>query len=274
MEQIFHREEYPYSTLQAFGLSRAMIQDLPEEVLDTISQGGRSPLLPVSIATRQGEIHARAKFRLIETDSGTGVLFMPRLRQAPLQDFTPAQQQSLQGGRPIQATVTPKGESRQNVKAFVQLDADTGSVFYVPSPIIARNLRATAQEFGLTPEQLRELSTGGLVTVMQEDTPVTLGIDLNHETGIRIQPGEALYWQQTASRPMPPYSFGGSGCWVNRQGELTYVREQDFTPDILQELERRLHPARAPRQETHAPAPERAPQEHVVTPGQPSQITL
>lgn len=274
MEQIFHREEYPYATLQAFGLSRDMILDLPEEMLDTISQGGRSPLLPIRITTRQGEIHARAKFRLIETAEGISVLFMPRLRQAPLQDFTPAQQQSLQSGRPILTIISPAQEPSQRIKAFVQLDADTNGVIYVPSPIIARNIRATAQEFGLTAEQLNQLSSGALVNVTDEGTPVTLGIDLSHETGIRIHAGGAQQWLQTAARQMPPYSFGTKGCWLNRGGELTWVSEQDFTPDILSQLERQAQPQQAQQREPEVPAPEQSRKEQVITPGQPNQITL
>ena len=36
---------------------------------------------------------------------------------------------------------------------------------------------------------------------------------------------------------MPKYSFGSDGCWVNRDGRLSYVPENDFTKDIMDELE-------------------------------------
>ena len=33
---------------------------------------------------------------------------------------------------------------------------------------------------------------------------------------------------------MPEYSFGMEGCWVNRDGRLRYVHEEDFTSDIIE----------------------------------------
>ena len=44
-------------------------------------------------------------------------------------------------------------------------------------------------------------------------------------------------------RVMPRYSFGNDGCWLNKDGRLTYVPEEEFTKDILDELERiaKLH---------------------------------
>jgi hypothetical protein len=37
---------------------------------------------------------------------------------------------------------------------------------------------------------------------------------------------------------MPRYSFGSDGCWVNHEGRLSYVPEDNFTKDIMDELER------------------------------------
>ena len=39
-------------------------------------------------------------------------------------------------------------------------------------------------------------------------------------------------------RAMPKYSFGNDGCWLNKDGRLNYVPEEEFTKDILDELER------------------------------------
>lgn len=37
---------------------------------------------------------------------------------------------------------------------------------------------------------------------------------------------------------MPKYSFGNDGCWVNQDGRLSYVSEENFTKDIMDALER------------------------------------
>ena len=45
----FEFEELPFPTLERFGLTREMIEDLPMHVLDDICNGRHSPVLPVRI---------------------------------------------------------------------------------------------------------------------------------------------------------------------------------------------------------------------------------
>ena len=40
-------DELPFPTLERFGLTREMIEDLPMRVLDDICDGRHSPVLPV-----------------------------------------------------------------------------------------------------------------------------------------------------------------------------------------------------------------------------------
>ena len=49
MNYNFEENEMPYSTLGRFGLTQAMIDDLPTDVLHNIYNGRRSPTLPVFI---------------------------------------------------------------------------------------------------------------------------------------------------------------------------------------------------------------------------------
>lgn len=48
----FYESEYPYDTLEKFGLTREMIEDLPMHVLDDLSAGLRSPVLPIKVKKR------------------------------------------------------------------------------------------------------------------------------------------------------------------------------------------------------------------------------
>ena len=51
----FYESEYPYDTLEKFGLTREMIEDLPMHVLDDLSAGLRSPVLPIKVNNDNGD---------------------------------------------------------------------------------------------------------------------------------------------------------------------------------------------------------------------------
>ena len=250
-EKRFHREEYPLDILSEFGLTEEMIYDLPDFVHETIEMGGKSPLLPISIEQPFGVTHAFAKFSLVETDEGVDVLFTPKLKSVNLECFDEREKQLLLDGKVIvadieESTVTQEGaDSTQLIKAFVQLDKDTNSVVYSPTQVIGRNLSAISNEYEMTGEELQSFWNGELVTVLEptdEGTqePVTIGVDLFSDKGVIIVPGSAERWEKTVRRTMPDYCFGNDGCWVNRGGELSYVKEADFTSDIISALKQSI----------------------------------
>ena len=45
----FSEEEIPYETLSDFGLTREMIEDLPMSVIDDITAGNVTPVLPIRV---------------------------------------------------------------------------------------------------------------------------------------------------------------------------------------------------------------------------------
>lgn len=47
-------DELPFPTLERFGLTREMIEDLPMRVLDDICDGRHSPVLPVRVTDERG----------------------------------------------------------------------------------------------------------------------------------------------------------------------------------------------------------------------------
>lgn len=246
-EKKFHREEYPLDILSDFGLTAEMIYDLPDFVHETIEMGGKSPLLPIKVQEPYGFNHGYAKFSLIENEFGLDVVFYPQLKQANLDEFTPEQQVLLRDGKVIVAQIedtfiTSEGvEDVQVIKAFVQLDRDTNDIVYSPTHIIGKNLNAICNEFELTGDDLLRFWDGNLVTVMDKDEdetdrPVTIGVDLSTENGVLVVPGTAYQWEKVVRRTMPEYCFGNDGCWVNKSGVLTYVPDDEFTPEILNQL--------------------------------------
>lgn len=85
----FQESEIPYGTLERFGLTQEMIEDLPVDVLQNICNGRRSPVLPITVTTEDGETEkARTRFSLVRTpEGGVDVLFYPKLDEYDLNHF-------------------------------------------------------------------------------------------------------------------------------------------------------------------------------------------
>ena len=239
-EKRFHREEYPLDILSEFGLTEEMIYDLPDFVHDKIEMGGMSPLLPISIKQPFGFTKCHARFCLVETVYGVEALFVPKLKEVDLSKFDEHDMQLLLSGKAIVADIT---EGSDTIKAFVQIDKDTNNVVYTPSQIIGCNLQTICNEFDLSGEDLQGFWTGSLVTVEVPDskgapTMVTIGVNLLSEKGLEIVPGDACRWEKVVRQPIPEYSFGNDGCWLNRNGVMSYVPDDEFTQDIINAMER------------------------------------
>ena len=242
-EKLFHRGNYPLHILADFGLTEQMIYDLPDFVHDTLENGGKSPLLPISIQQPFGETHLYAKFSLVETEHGMDVLFYPKLKNMDLDQFTASEKDLLLVGKVIVADVNEGNqEETRRIKAFVQIDKDTNDVVYTPTQVIGRNLAAIAGEYDIDGDQLQKFWNGDLVTVTESneqgnEEPVTIGVDLFSDKGVVVVPGSAEHWERTVRKTMPQYSFGNDGCWVNRNGNLRYVPEDEFTQELWDVLQ-------------------------------------
>ena len=125
-------DELPFSTLERFGLTREMIEDLPMRVLEDICNGRHSPVLPVRVTDEHGgQIESRSRFAFIRMDDGqVDVVFYPALKSSPLERYDEAQQKQLLDGKAIVADV--EMSDGRSSKAFVQIDAETKQVMYVP----------------------------------------------------------------------------------------------------------------------------------------------
>lgn len=249
-EKRFHRDDYPTDILGEFGLTEQMIYDLPDYIHDRIELGGMSPLLPISIKQPFGLTRCYAKFCLVETNNGfVDVMFSPKLKEIDLSGFSESDIRMLKEGKVIvsdieESITNDEGEEEtQKIKAFVQIDNDTNCVVYTPTQIIGRNLKTVSDKLDLSDTDLQSFWKGGLVTVGVPDSQggtsnVTVGVDLFSEKGVVVVPGDATRWKSVVRSSMPEYSFGNDGCWLNRNGVLSYVPEPEFTEDILNVLER------------------------------------
>ena len=232
----FNENEVPYKTLEQFGLTREMVDDLPMRVLEDIYAGRRSPVLPIQVTGDNGEtVKSRTRFSLIRLDNGeTDVVFYPVLKTSPLEKYSEAQQKQLLAGNTIIADV--ELADGKHSKAFVQIDAGTKQVMSAPTPVIARNLQVIAKELHLGSAEVRSIQNGLPLTFVVEDDPVTLGIDLNARTGIRLSDGDEQKWREQTHREWEKYTFGINGCWVmDDDGNLDYVKEENYTEELWNE---------------------------------------
>lgn len=232
----FHLEEIPYLTLTCFGLTQKMIEDLPMRVLNEICAGQHSPVLPVCVTGENGEtIQSRSRFVLIRKESGeTDVVFYPALKSSPLGQYNESQQKQLLEGKTIIADM--KTADGRHSKAFVQIDGKTKQVMYVPTPIIARNLKVLAEMIHLGTVEVNAMRHGDPLTVIVDNEPVTVGIDLHDKTGIRFCAGDVQKWKEQPKREWDKYTFGCYGCWVmDTDGNLDYVPEEEYTEELWNE---------------------------------------
>lgn len=234
----FNENEIPFETLEQFGLTHEMIEDLPVRVINDIMEGRRTPILPIRLSDEDGNtVKSRTRFVLVRKDDGTvDVLFYPELEEAELSRFSEQERTKLEEGKSIIATVEDKHGNM--VRSFVQLDNGTKQVLSAPTQVIGRNLKVISDEIRLSSAELNRLSNGEPVTFARDDVDdaITVGIDLNERTGLRFAPGDAKMWSEQRSREWDKYTFGVYGCWVmDDDGNLDYVNEEDYTDELWNE---------------------------------------
>ena len=234
----FTENEIPFETLEQFGLTHEMIEDLPMRVINDIVDGRRTPVLPIKVEDENGNIvKSRTRFALVRNDDGkVDVLFYPVLEEADLSRFSEQERVVLESGKSIIATVEDKNGNM--VRSYVQLDSETKQVLSVPALVIGRNLQLVSDDLHLSDTEHNSLNNGEPVTFVREDVDdaITVGIDLHEHTGVRFAPGDAKMWSEQRSRDWDKYTFGIYGCWtMDDDGNLDYVKEEDYTDELWNE---------------------------------------
>ncbi len=237
MKQVrFEFEELPYDTLSQFGLTQEMIEDLPMHILEELSHGRHSPVLPIKVTDENGNtVTGRSRFAFVRKENGEAdVIFFPVLNKSSLEKYNEEQQKQLRSGKVILAdALTTDG---RKTKAFVQIDIETNQVMSVPTQVIARNLQVLSEELKLSNAEINVMQQGEPQTFVMDDTPITVGIDLNEKDGIRFCQGDTKKWSEHTKREWDKYTFGCYGCWVmDDDGYLDYVPEEQYTEKLWNE---------------------------------------
>ena len=239
-QQKFNNSEVPFGTLAKFGLTKEMLEDLPQGVLEDIYDGRRSPVLPICMKDGEGnEVKTRTRFALVRLESGEAdVMFYPQLKRNELVRFSPEERKALLANQAIIAqAILPDGKQ---IPAFHQLDPGTNQILYVPTPVIGRNLELVSKAMSLTNAELTCLQKGLPISVIDGDDVHTVGIDLMEKSGIRIAQGDERKWREDQRQGISKFNFGLNGCWMTvDEGNLDYVPEESYTEELWEEMRKR-----------------------------------
>lgn len=234
--EIFSEKEIPYGILENFGLTHEMIDDLPQNVMQRFLAGRATPVLPIVTENTEGhKVKSLARISLVRMNDGTvDICFAPRWVDKNLSEFTNEQQEKLKLGSVATAVMPGKGS------CYIQFDDTINQVMAVPVAVISHNIAILTRSFDLSDSNKNTLEDGGVVEMNIDDKTVSAGIDLNEMSGIRIANGDIIAWQQDATTDrLPKYNFGLFGCWMaDDENILTYVAEEDYTQEILDEQKR------------------------------------
>lgn len=241
---IFDEKEIPFDELEEnFGLSSAMIEDLPVKVLENFYAGRPSPALPLVYDDGKGaKMRAHARLRLIRNASGrVEIMFIPKLTHSQKKDLvlTDSQKARLEAGKPIVCDVTDDYGNTE--KRFVQIDTDVRQVVSMPFTAVMANMQKFNEDYNLSTEEQLCLTSNceDLTVLSDEGEQKTIGIDLCFPTGIRTCDGGHDEWEADRLPRMPKYTFGLEGCWVKTdEGYLDFYREDEYTPEIQEEWEK------------------------------------
>lgn len=236
----FSDAEIPSNILLRFGLTQEMIGDLPTHALSQIAEGHCSPVLPIEFTDEKGNTYkSRTRFSLYRTeDNRVDVLFYPQLQQARLEKFSEENRDKLQSDKAVIDTMTTA--DGKDIQAFLQIDKGTQQILYVPTPVIGRNLQVIADEFHLSNAELNCLRNGNPLTILSGDDTITVGVDLNESTGIRISAGDERKWSAEVKKDWEKYNYGCFGCWtMDEEGNLDYTQEEAYTDEMWEEMRRK-----------------------------------
>lgn len=164
-------DEIPYEILSEHGLSQEMVDDLPENVIESLLTGGRTPVLPFNIDDKKG----KARISLVRTNAGVDVFVMPYFSHINMEGFDEEQQKTLRSGKVLLASFEGKPDM------YYQLDETTNQIVSCPKSVIEHNLEILTKQVGVPEESAKQLSTGEVITFTKDQGCVTYSVDLSEE---------------------------------------------------------------------------------------------
>lgn len=234
------KEQFPYASLKKLGLTSSMIDDLPESIIEALSEGKRSPLFPLQLDAADGsKVTYYARIQFIEDKDKKARLVCYMINKAcELSHFSEADQQMLLEGKVIRTDLPTEEGSK--VSSYIQID-DNNQVLSAPSQLVVRNINNLACENNLRSSEVTRLVNGDVVTFIDDDTPLSVGIDLRQSSGIRTSIGDEREWRRQANGQLSHYNFGIDGCWtMEDDGTMNYTPQSEYTEEMTEAFNKRI----------------------------------
>ena len=235
----FRECEIPYNVLKDYGLTREMIEDLPQEVMNKFLSGYLSPKLPLTLHTSIGNMQIMSKLRLERNIGGTvDVFFLPELGTSKLSMYSEEEQEKLLRGEVITSFTNPNMEDNdRNTLFYVQYDDQINQVLFAPVEVIKENIILLSHCVQLDEDDKEMLMDGLPITNKlgfenRRYERVTFGVDLRYPTGIFVTNSEKAEKNNKQEGFTQKYNFGINGVWIADGDSAYYVKEEDYTDEI------------------------------------------
>lgn len=234
-KNFFERNEIPYEKFELYGLNQDMIDDLPQSVIDKLIEGKWTPPITTNIQSESEVFKVPVRFQLVRTEKDVELMVCAKKSTASLEQFSDEDQNILRDGSPILYQHEDFGN------CYAQLDDKTNKVAFSPAFIIQNNLKTLYEKFEIPVEEQPQ-EVGECITTDKNNLgfPITYGIDLFADNGVRLVYGDKEKWQERKDNNMPKYNFGIFGCWItDDENSLSdYVLEEDYSEEMNNAFQR------------------------------------
>lgn len=236
---IYNLQEVPFEKLEDYGLSRLMIQDLPENVMQRFLMGYPTPALPFSTEDNDGKkVSVYAQISLIHKDDKVDFLFYPQMESLDLSDFHNINPENIKDGMVVRSE-----------RGYSQYVAAIDQMITVPYGIVLHNVEFMQGLLGFSSQDRDNILKGKVATFEYKKSIVSLGIDLNERKCLRVSKGQEQAWVNNASyAALKKHSFGQFGCWVTDDKQhLSYIPVQEYEnhEDIMDALRQQMGMSRS-----------------------------
>lgn len=194
----------PYEKLGLIGIDREKADKLPQEVKEKLISGEVTPLLQVSIATKNGGvITLPLKLQMVADKEGQPALMAYPVnatldeKKDSILKLTPEERDRLSKGDVIQKAIDINGEKTQQ---YLQLDPETKSVIHkrITEIQIEQKLKdmEKVNDIELGTQQKQAVREGKPMELNVGGEKVTVGIDLKEPQGFKVVQGDMREWER------------------------------------------------------------------------------
>lgn len=194
----------PYEKLGLIGIDREKADKLPQEVKEKLISGEVTPLLQVSIATKNGGvITLPLKLQMVADKEGQPALMAYPVnatldeKNDKILKLTPEERDRLSKGDVIQKAIEINSEKTQQ---YLQLDPETKSVIHkrITEIQIEQKLKdmEKVNDIELGTQQKQQVREGKPMELNVGGEKVTVGIDLKEPQGFKVVKGDMKEWER------------------------------------------------------------------------------